>query len=77
MVELPHDLDFLDETLFSIFFTVGGFLGEGFDCKVLMVIKFLDKVDRGKVSFSDLFDGFELLVKSFLIEVNFENFLPL
>ena len=77
MIELPHDLDFLDEALFSIFFTVSCFLGEGFDCIVLMVVKFLDKVDRGKVALSDFLDGFELFMKSFLVEVNFENFFPL
>lgn len=77
MIELPHDLDFLDQALFSIFFTVGGFFGEGLDGIVLMVVKFLDKINRGKIALSNLLDGFELLMKSFLVEVNSKNFFPL
>jgi hypothetical protein len=45
VVELPHDLDFLDETLFSIFLAVGGFFGEGFDGVVEMVVEFFNEVD--------------------------------
>lgn len=77
MVELPHDLDFLDETLFSIFLAVGGFFGEGFDGVVEMVVKFFNEVDRGEVAFTDFFDGFELFVEAFLVEVDLEDFLPL
>ena len=77
MVELPHDLDFFDETLFSIFLAVGGFFGEGFDGVVEMVVEFLNEVDRGEVAFTDFFDWFELFVEAFLVEVDLEDFLPL
>ena len=77
MVELPHDLDFLDETLFSIFLAVGGFFGEGFDGVVEMVVEFLNEVDRCEVAFTDFFDWFELFVEAFLVEVDLEDFLPL
>ncbi len=45
MVELPHDLDFLDEALFSIFLAIGGFFGEGFDGVIEMVVHFFNQVD--------------------------------
>jgi hypothetical protein len=45
VVELPHDLDFLDEALFSIFLAVGGFFGESFDGVIQMVVKFFNEVD--------------------------------
>jgi hypothetical protein len=77
VVELPHDLDFFDETLFSIFLAVGGFFGEGFDGVVEMVVEFLNEVDRGEVAFTDFFDWFELFVEAFLVEVDLEDFLPL
>lgn len=77
MVELPHDLDFFDETLFSIFLAVGGFFGEGFDGVVKMVVEFFNEVDRGEVAFTDFFDWFELFVEAFLVEVDLEDFLPL
>ncbi len=70
VVELPHDLDFLDEALFSIFLAVGGFFGESFDGVIQMVVKFFNEVDWGKVAFADFLDRFELLVEAFLVEVD-------
>ena len=77
MVKLSHDFNFLDQALFSIFFTVGGLLREGFDCIILMIVKFLDQIHRSKISLSDFFDRFELLMKTFLVQVIFQDLLPL
>jgi hypothetical protein len=77
VIELPHNFDFFDKTLLSIFFTVGGLFGESFNCEMLMIIEFFYQVDRGEISLSNFFDGFELLMEAFLVEVIFEKFFPL
>lgn len=77
MVKLSHDFNFLDQALLAIFLAVSSLFGEGLDCVVLVVVKFLDKIHRSEVTFSDFLDRFELLMESFLVEVNFEELLPL
>lgn len=77
MIELPHDLNLLNKALLSILFTVSSFFGESFNSIIQMVVKFFDQIDRCEISLSNFLDGFELFMESFLVEVIFEEFLPL
>lgn len=77
VIELSHNLNFLDEALLSIFFTISGLFGESFDSIKSVVLNFFYQVDRSKVSFPNFFYGFKLLVETFLIEIVFEVPFPL
>ena len=68
-LELSHDFDFLDQTLFSVLFTKGRLLRECFCCKLFSIWDPLHKVHSSKVASPYFLDGFELLVKSFLTDV--------
>lgn len=67
MVELTHYLDFFDQGLFSILFTVGSFFRESFDCIFFLVLVFDDEIDRGEISLSYFFDRFEQFMETSLI----------
>ena len=69
VVEMPHDLDFFDEAFLSVFLAEGSFLGEGLDCAFLLGIVSFGEIDGGEVSFSDFFDGFEVLVEASLLSL--------
>ena len=45
VVEVPHDFDLLNETLFSIFLAVSCFLGERLDRVLGFVLEAFDKID--------------------------------
>lgn len=77
VIQLSHDLDFLDQALLSVLFAVCGLFRKGFDRIVLMIFVFFNQVHRSKVSLSNLLDWFELFMKAFLVEVVFQNLLPL
>lgn len=77
MVEGPHDLDLLDETLLPLVFTVGCLLGKGLHRIVFVVLDLLSQVDRREVAFPDFLLGFVLLMEASLVDPVFEDFPPL
>ena len=76
VAEAPHDLNLLDEALFSLVFTVGCLLRKSLDCIAPSVFYLLSEIDRCKVSFADLLLGFELLMKASLVELGSQNLPP-
>lgn len=77
MINGSHGFDLVDQRLFPLLLKVSLFLIKGFDCIVLLVLMVLDLIDIGEVSFSQLFNGFKLLMKTSLIEFAPEKIPPL
>ena len=66
--ELPHDIEFIDKTFFSIFAIEAALLGEGLDSELGVVGDAFDLVDGGEVALSYFFEGFEHLMEAFLVD---------
>lgn len=77
MVELSHDLYFLDDWLFASIFAVSCFLWERFNSIVSSVFIFHDKVHWSKASFTNLSDRMEEFMESSLVEFFFKLLSPL
>lgn len=75
-IELSHYLYFLYNALFAIFLAIRALFRKRLHRKFLAILNSLDQIDRSKVAFSNLFDRFELLMKSYLIQELFEMFTP-
>jgi hypothetical protein len=45
MAEMPHDLNFLNETLLALFFRVSGFFGKGLNSVPVFILMFFDKIN--------------------------------
>ena len=76
MTEMSHDFDFLDQTLFSFFFTVSGFFGQGLNSVSVFILVFFNEINRSEVSLSNFIESLELLMESSLVEFEFENNSP-
>lgn len=68
MVEFPHDFYLVDEGLFSLFFTIGALLGEGFHCLLAAILMLNHKVNSSKVSLTDLLNWLEKLMEAALVQ---------
>jgi hypothetical protein len=77
VVEVPHDFYLFHEALLSLFLGISRLFCKGFDCALMLVLYTLDQINRSEVSFTDLFDGSIVLVKSDLIEMFFQDMPPL
>lgn len=77
MINGSHRLDFVDQRLFPFLLKVSLFLIKGFYCIVFLVLIILNLINIGKVSFSQLFNGFKLLMKASLIKFASEKIPPL
>lgn len=73
---MSHDFDFLDQTLFSFFFTVSGFFGKGLNSVSVFILVFFNEINRSEVSLSNFIESLELLMESSLVEFEFENNSP-
>ena len=67
LVQVPHDFDFLDQTLLTLVLAVGSFLGECFNSIGNFVLQFFGQVNRCEVTLTYLLDRLELFVKSSLV----------
>ncbi len=76
MVEFSVKFNLVNEGFLSIFLLVGALFGKGFDGIFFFVLVLYDKVDRGEISFSYLFDRFEKLMESSLIDSWLEEVSP-
>ena len=76
MLELSHDFNFFDQTLFSIFFAIGDFFREGLDCVLLFILFFSDEVNSREVPLPDFANGLELVVETSLIQFFPQNIPP-
>ena len=68
MVEGSHDIDLINERLFSFFFTVSSLFRKSFHCILFSVFVLDDQINGSKVAFSDFFDGFEEFVETSLVD---------
>ncbi len=73
---MPHDFNFLNQALFSFFFTVSGFFGKGLNSVSVFVFVLFDKINRGEVSLSYFIESLELLMESSLVEFEFKDDSP-
>lgn len=73
MVKTSHDLNFLYDAFLSFILRIGSFFRKCFHSKATTVLKFLSKINRGEVTFSNFLLGFKLLVEPSLIDFSFEN----
>ena len=76
MIEFSVKFNFVNEGFLSIFLLVGSLFGKGFDGIFFFVLVLYDKVDRGKISLSYLFDWFKKLMESSLIDSRLEEVSP-
>lgn len=71
VVQVAHDFYLLYKTLFSLVLAVRRLLRKSFHRKVFTAFQFLCEVDRGKVTLSNFFLGFELFMEASLVELAF------
>ena len=77
MSEFSVEFDFIYQWLFAIFLLVGPLFWKSLNSVFFLVLVLDDQIDRGEVSFSYLFDGFEQLVEPSLVESGLEDVSPL
>ena len=76
MIQAPHDLNFLDQTLLAVSLAVGRFLREGLDGVACSIFQFLRQVDGCEIALADLLDGLELLMEAPLVDLLLEEAPP-
>ena len=76
MIEFPHYFYFVYQGFFSFFFTECSFLWKGFYCVFFVVFVADYKINWGKISFANLLDRFEKLMKTSLVEVFLKKVSP-
>ena len=77
MSEFSVEFDFIYQWLFAIILLVGPLFWKSLNSIFFLVLVLDDQIDRGEVSFSYLFDGFEQLVEPSLVESGLEHVSPL
>ena len=77
IIQTPYDLNFFDETLFSILLAVSCLLWKGFYCIFFTIFVTFYHVYRCKITTTDLLYWLELLVKAHLIYVLLQGLSPL
>lgn len=73
MIEISHDFYLFYKTLLSLVLTIGSLLGEGLHCVVLSVFDFFSEVNRSEVTLTDFLLGLELLMKTPLVDLRFQD----
>lgn len=76
VVELPHELDLIDQGLLALVFSVSCLLGKCLDSKSFFIFQPNSQINGRKVTLSDLFDRFEELVEASLIELASQDVPP-
>jgi len=71
VAQVAHYFYLLYKTLFSFVLAVRRLLRKSFHGKVFTAFQFLCQIDRGKVTFSNFFLGFELFMEASLVELAF------
>lgn len=71
MVKASHDLDFLYDAFLSFILRIGSFFRKCFHSEATTVLKFLSKINRSEVTFSDFLLGFKLFMEPSLIDFSF------
>lgn len=59
-----------------MFFTESFFFGESLHRKFMTIQDALNEIDGSEVSSAYFLDGFELLMKAYLVKVRLQNILP-
>ena len=77
MVQTPHNIDFIDEGLFSFFLTEGSFFGKSFDCILFSIFVLNDEINRSEVTFTYFLDGLEELMEASSIDFFSKEVSPL
>lgn len=67
MIQVAHDLNLFNKTLFSVLFAICTLFRERFYSKLSFCLYFLDQIHRCEVSLTYFLDGLECLMKPFLI----------
>ena len=73
MVKTSHDLDFLYDAFLSFILRIRSFFRKCFHSEATTVLKFLSKINRSEVTFSDFLLGFKLFMEPSLIDFSFKN----
>lgn len=73
VIQVPHDLDLLYQTLFSFVFTIGSFFRKRFYSKIFAIFKLFCQVNRCKITFSNLLLRFKLFVETSLIKFSLQD----
>ncbi len=77
VIKGSHNLNLIDEGLFSFFFTECSFFWEGLDSIFFSVFILNDQINRSKVSFSNFLDRFEEFMETSLVNFFSKDASPL